>query len=299
MYHFLSVLAGVFIAVMVLVNGELSSLYGVYSSTVVIHIVGLLLVLVILAVKRERLFPVKRKSLYLYLGGAIGVANVVFCNMAFGKISLSAILALGLLGQTLTSLAFDRYGYLGMQKHPFIKMKLVGIACVLLGIVLMLINSKVDALVPIIVSLLTGVSTVISRTLNASLAKRTSVMNSTLFNYIAGLCVSALILLIAGRQEPMMLKLSLSPNVWIYLGGIIGVGVVTLLNVAVSRIPSFYMTLLLFSGQVFSGVVIDIILTNSFSLNNLIGGVAITLGLAQNLWIDKRSAKSVTPCSQV
>lgn len=297
MYHFLSVLAGIFVAIMVLVNGELSSYYGVYSSTVVIHIVGLLLVFVILAIKREKIYTVNKKSLHLYLGGAVGVANVAFCNIAFGKISLSAILALGLLGQTLTSLAFDRYGFLNMPKHPFHKMKLIGIACVMLGIVLMLINSKVDAMVPIIVSLLTGVSTVVSRTLNASLARQTSAMNSTLFNYIVGLSVSALILFFAGKQEPMMLQFSLSPKVWIYLGGIIGVGVVTLLNVAVCKIPSFYMTLLLFAGQVFSGVIIDILLTNSFSLNNLIGGAAITAGLAQNLWIDKRSARAVSQCA--
>jgi transporter family-2 protein len=161
----------------------------------------------------------------------------------------------------------------------------------------MLLNSKVDAAVPIIVSLFTGVSTVVSRTLNASLARQTSAMNSTLFNYIVGLSVSAAVLLIAGRGEPMMLQFSLSPKVWIYLGGIIGVGAVTLLNVTVCKISSFCMTLLLFAGQVFSGVIIDILLTNSFTLNNLIGGVAITAGLAQNLLIDKRNARAVPQCA--
>lgn len=88
-----------------------------------------------------------------------------------------------------------------MPKHSFSKYKLIGIAFVMLGIVMMLLNSKVQALIPIIVSLLTGVSTIISRTINASLAKRTSVMTSTLFNYIVGLSVSAVVLLIAGRVE--------------------------------------------------------------------------------------------------
>ncbi len=294
MYHFLSVLAGIFIAIMLLVNGELSSYYGVYSSTVVIHIAGLLLVLIIFAFKREHVFPIKKLPFHLYLGGAVGVANVVFCIIAFGRISLSAILALSLLGQTLTSLVFDRYGFWNMPKHAFSKMKLIGIAFVMIGIALMLLDSKAGAIVPIIVSLLTGVSTVISRTMNAALARQTSVLKSTLLNYVVGLFISAVILLIAGRQEPMMLQFSLSPRVWIYLGGIIGVGVVSLLNVAVHKIPSFYMTLLLFAGQVFSGVILDIVLTNSFSLNNLIGGVAITAGLAQNLIIDKRAARAAS-----
>lgn len=220
----------------------------------------------------------------------------MFCNLSYGRISVSAILALGLLGQSITALVFDRYGFWNMPKHPFFKAKLLGIVFVLLGIILMLINSKVDAIIPVILSLLTGVSTVVSRTINAALAKETSVLKSTVFNYITGLSVSAVVLLIAGRSEPMVQNFSLSPNVWIYLGGVVGVCAVSILNAVVCKISSFYMTLLLFAGQVFTGIVIDILLTGSFLINNLIGGIAITIGLAQNLWIDKRSAGNTSPC---
>lgn len=295
MYHFLSVLAGVFAAVMIAVNGELSSYYGLYSSTVVIHIIGLILVLLICAERRERIFSGEKQHFHLYLGGVLGVATVVFCNIAFSSISVSAILALGLLGQSLTSLVFDRYGFLNMPRHPFSKGKLIGIAFVMIGIILMLINSKADALIPIILSLLTGVSVVVSRSLNAALARRTSVLTSTVFNYITGLCVSAAVLLIAGTSEPMMQTFSLSPKAWIYIGGIIGVCTVSLLNAIVCKISSFYMTLLLFAGQVFAGIALDSMLTGSFSVNSLIGGFAITAGLAQNLWIDKRTQPQPCP----
>ena len=292
MYHFLSVLGGVVIAVMVVLNGELASFYGLYSSTVVIHMAGLLLISILIAVRRERFLPANKLPFYLYLGGAVGVATVVFTIISYGRISVSAILAIGLLGQCLTSLVFDRYGFLGMPKHAFSKMKLIGIAFVVLGIVFMTSDSKMDAIVPIIVSLLSGVATVISRTINAALAQRTSVMTSTFYNYIVGLALSVVILLIAGRGEPMLTQFSLSPKVWIYLGGILGVGLVTLLNAAVCKISSFYMTLLMFAGQVFAGLIIDIMLTGMFSLNNLLGGVLVTVGLVQNLWADKRGNAS-------
>lgn len=295
MYHFLSVLAGILAAVMVAVNGKLSTYYGIYSSTVVIHIVGLILVCIILAVRRKRIF-LDKQPVHLYLGGAVGVATVVFCNMAFGKISVSAIIALSLLGQSLTSLVFDRYGFWNMQKHPLRKKKLIGIAFAALGVVPMLLDSQSAALVPVVISLLMGVSTVVSRTVNAALAQRTSVMNSTFFNYVTGLAVSAVVLLAAGTSEPMLRGFSLSPDVWIYTGGMLGVCTVALLNIAVCRISSVYMTLLLFAGQVFAGIAIDAVLTGSFSLNNLIGGLAITAGLAQNLWIDKRGEES--PCRE-
>ncbi|MGE5494999.1 MAG: DMT family transporter [Burkholderiales bacterium] len=294
MYHVLSVLAGIIVAVMVAVNGKLSSYSGVYSSTVVIHIVGLLTVLLLLAIRRERVFSVKRQPLYMYLGGAIGVASVVFSNIAFGSISVSAIIALSLLGQSLTSLVYDRWGLCGMPKREFHKMKLIGIAFVVLGIAAMLYGSEAQAVIPIAMSLLIGVSTVMSRTVNALLAQRTSVLVSALFNYIVGLAVSAAALLVAGRAEPMMQKFSLSPDVWIYTGGILGLFIVVALNAAVCRISSFYMTLLLFVGQVFSGIAVDIVLTGSFSVNNLVGGLCITAGLAQNLWVDKRLER--VPC---
>ncbi len=291
MYHFLSILAGIFIALMVSINGELTSDFGLYSATVIFNLVALLFASVFLAAKRQSFLPNKKTPFHLYLGGAIGVATIVFNNMAFGKISVSAILALCLFGQSLTSLFFDKYGFFNMPKHPFSKMKLVGIALVMLGIVLMIINSELDALVPIILSLLTGVSVVVSRTVNAALAKHTSVQKSTFYYFAAGLIVSVAFLLILGRNEQMLVSFSPSPKVWIYTGGIIGVLAVTLLNIAVHKISSFYMTLLLFAGQVFSALVIDIVLSGSFSLNNLLGGILVTAGLVQNLLVDMRSAR--------
>ncbi|HBE77199.1 MAG TPA: hypothetical protein DDW65_05385, partial [Firmicutes bacterium] len=54
MYYFFSVLTAVLIAVMVVANGELTAEYDIYSATVIIHIVGLILVSGIAAYKKER-----------------------------------------------------------------------------------------------------------------------------------------------------------------------------------------------------------------------------------------------------
>lgn len=296
MYYFLSVLAGLFIAVMVMINGKLTGHYGPYSATVIIHIVGLAFSLILLAAKRQKILPAKKLPFHLYLGGAVGLLTVVFNNISFGRISLSAILALGLLGQCITSLILDKYGFWDMPKHPYSKKKLIGIALVALGILPMVMDAKAGAIVPVIVSLLTGITVVVSRTINASLAQRTSVLGSTFFNYCVGLVLAVPLLFIIGRGEPMLSGVTLSPNVWIYLGGIIGVLLVTLLNAAVCRISSFYMTLLLFAGQVFAGLVLDIILSGVFSLHNLIGGILVTAGLVQNVWVDRMDARKISPC---
>lgn len=144
-------------------------------------------------------------------------------------------------------------------------------------------------LIAIIVSILAGVTIVLSRTVNAHLAKATSPIGSTLWNYVIGLAVSLIVLFLLGQGEAPLCAAPPVENWYLYAGGLIGVGVVLLLNVTVIRISSFYMTLLLFLGQVFCGIVLDILLSGAFSLGNLLGGLCVAIGLSINVWIDRKS----------
>lgn len=138
MYYFLSVLAGVLIAGMVVQNGRLADFYGVYASTLFIHVVGLLFSLGFMAAKRETLRPRVRPAFKYYIGGAVGAATTLFNNMAFGHISISAILALTLLGQSVTSFCIDSFGLFEMEKQAFDKRKLFGLFLISAGIALMI-----------------------------------------------------------------------------------------------------------------------------------------------------------------
>ena len=113
MYYFLSLLIGILVAVMIAFNGGLTTVYGIYSATVIIHIVGLILIGAIILFRREKPFA-RRLPWYLYIGGVLGVATTASVNFAFGKISLSAILALGLFGQSVAGVLVDQLGLFGM-----------------------------------------------------------------------------------------------------------------------------------------------------------------------------------------
>ena len=300
MYYFLSMLSGILIAFMILMNGELTAHNGVYTATVMIHIIGLLFILFLMLVKRKELLPGKKLPWFYYLGGVIGVCNTVFNNLAFGIISVSAILALGLLGQSIASIIIDEFGLFHMAKRRFDRRKLVGLALVLSGVLYITELSSFDTLalqvgipllLAVIVSFASGITTVLSRTVNSLLAHSTNVWKSTLYNYVTGLFVAVIVLFLLGRQEPDPLTAGLSPDLWIYLGGILGVFVVFLANAIVSKISSFYMTLLLFIGQVFTGLILDAFLSQSFSLERLIGGILVAAGLSFNLWMDKLSSR--------
>jgi transporter family-2 protein len=284
MYYFLSLLTGILISVMVAFNGGLTKQYGVYSATVIVHITGLILISVLVLLKRERVFS-KKHTWFLYLGGAIGVLTTVFNNMAFGRISISAILALGLFGQSITGLIIDQYGLFNMPKHPFSKRKYIGFFLILGGIVSMINNFEIIA---VIVSFVAGVNIVISRTLNAKLAALTTVRTSTFYNYLIGLAISIPVFLVLGSNEAIHVELVFSPDLFVYFGGILGVCVVLLNNIVVIKISAFYLTLLIFIGQVFSGVLIDIIISGGFSARNFIGGIFVAIGLCVNLLLDKK-----------
>ena len=288
MYYILSILAGAIVSVMVTVNGKLSDSYGAYLATAVIHLVGLLFAAFATAAKKQTLLPAKKIPLHLYLGGVVGVMTVIFNNLSFGRISVSAILAISLFGQGITSLVFDQFGFYGMPRHVFHKNKLIGLSIVLVGIIIMVSYYEISAVVPIILSLMTGLTVVLSRTINAALAARTSVMRSTLYYYVAAFIFSFILFIVIKTGSAPFAPLASSVSPVYYLGGIMGVVIIIILNFTVSKISSLYMTLLLFAGQVFTGIAMDMILTHAFSLPNLLGGVFVALGLCLNVIIDRR-----------
>jgi transporter family-2 protein len=273
---------------MVVFNGWLSGHCGVYLSTVIIHVVGLALITLLMIFKHGNPF-LKMQKWYLYIGGAIGVLTIVFNNLAFGSISVSAILALGLFGQSITSLIIDQYGLMGMPRYPFSKRKIIGLVILACGIISMLDKFKIMAL---ILSLLSGVTVVLSRTVSAKLASYTNVITSTFYNYLVGLAVSLAAFFLLGGNENASIYLPKLSNAYIYFGGVLGVYVVLLSNIVVEKISSYYLTLLLFMGQVFSGVLIDSLISGGFSTQNLVGGLFAATGLYTNLLLD-RKAKSI------
>ncbi|HDR7964630.1 TPA: DMT family transporter, partial [Bacillus wiedmannii] len=56
LYNFLSVFIGVLIAVMLPLNGILSELIGKYTASVVIHLVGLIAVIFVLIINKNKIY---------------------------------------------------------------------------------------------------------------------------------------------------------------------------------------------------------------------------------------------------
>lgn len=134
----LALLSGGIVTVMLAMNGQLSDQFGLYASTVIIHMVGLLTIFIVCKCKRLPPLFKNRVPWYLYLGGVVGIFTVLFNNATIGAIGASLVTATGLLGQLGASMVLEHRGWLGSLQSAITKEKLLSLLIILIGIGVML-----------------------------------------------------------------------------------------------------------------------------------------------------------------
>lgn len=139
----------------------------------------------------------------------------------------------------------------------------------------------------ILISIATGAIVVISRILNTKLSEKVGLIQSSFFNYFTGIFASIILFLIF-RDKVSINQFSNIPF-YAYLGGILGVIVVILNSVITPKMSSFYATLIIFIGQLFTGIIIDCITLKTIPFSKIIGGLFVVAGLAYNLHVDSLS----------
>jgi transporter family-2 protein len=127
------------IAIMIGLNGTLSNYLGNYSSSLVVHVIGLVTISLLLIIKKNKIIFKKEVPLYIYSGGAIGLIIVLFNNITFNSLGISLTVALGLLGQSIASIVVDSYGLFNMKIVKFNKKKILGLMLISIGIIIMTI----------------------------------------------------------------------------------------------------------------------------------------------------------------
>ena len=134
MYNIITVIIGMLIALMVFFNGILSKATGSYLATVIIHAVGVIICFIFIRVKKQKIIENHKLPVWMYLGGIIGVGTTLFNNLAFEYISIPRILALGFLGEIITSLIIDHFGFFNLKKIKINKKKILALIIMLSGI---------------------------------------------------------------------------------------------------------------------------------------------------------------------
>ena len=134
----------------------------------------------------------------------------------------------------------------------------------------------------IIIAILSGVSIVLSRIINANLAERIGLFQSTFYNFLTGLMFSTIIFLFINENYDLSSLSNFTIPFYAYFGGLIGVFSITLSNYTAPKISAFYMTLLIFIGQIVTGIIIDYFLLNELSVGKIVGSIFVTIGLSYN-----------------
>jgi transporter family-2 protein len=133
------------------------------------------------------------------------------------------------------------------------------------------------AVIAIIFSISAGLNSVLTRTINARLSEHVGAMPGSFINHLVGLPFTLALAVFIPSNNISLLAQSPSPQAWIYFGGLLGVIVIYVMNVAVPKISSFRMTLLAFIGQVFIGIILDLIRDS---------GLIVAAGVGINMLIE-------------
>ncbi len=137
MNYFISIFTGAILAIMISLNGGVSTVSGNYASSVIIHFVGLIGIIAVLLVTKSKFKNLKGIPFYMFTGGLIGILTVLFTNASFSTLGVSLTVSLSLLGQLITSLLVDHFGYFNLPINKFDKKKILGFIIIIIGIYIM------------------------------------------------------------------------------------------------------------------------------------------------------------------
>ena len=132
------VCAGVSLAFQQVVNANLRAALGSpWWAGFASYAVGTAAMLVLaLAAPGPRLSGVSRVPAFAWSGGLFGAIFIITAILAVPRLGAASVLALVVVGQMLGALAFDQVGLLGLPQHAMGPARIAGVACLVLGVVL-------------------------------------------------------------------------------------------------------------------------------------------------------------------
>jgi transporter family-2 protein len=136
----LTAIAGGLIALQAPINAELGRATGGLAAALVSFVVGTiaLAAIVVLSGKVAGLGSTFDVSWYYLVGGLLGALYVTTALLAVSTIGAGGVAALTVAGQLIASVAIDRLGLFGLDQVALTPERLLGVALLLVGTVLVI-----------------------------------------------------------------------------------------------------------------------------------------------------------------
>ncbi|MCS4480863.1 DMT family transporter [Clostridium botulinum] len=138
-YRNLAVLNGILLAIMIFLNGVLSEKIGLYLSTLIYHVLGLLLILLVSIVRKNKLPKLNKIPVILFLPGILSVLVIFLNNLSSSKIGITLTAGMGLFGQLVISALINHFGLFGVQVNKMRKEKILSFSLIITGLIFMIL----------------------------------------------------------------------------------------------------------------------------------------------------------------
>lgn len=142
-----------------------------------------------------------------------------------------------------------------------------------------------------ILAILVGFTIILSMVQNARLEQSINIKQVTLLNFITGLIGTGFVFFFAKESLSIYQSLGDIP-LFGYIGGLLGVFVVTLITLVMRKISVISATMLMYTGQLLTGIIIDYFRGTELSTGKIIGCGLIIAGVYFNSYIDNKVALS-------
>lgn len=143
----------------------------------------------------------------------------------------------------------------------------------------------------IFLSIFSGFTILLSIIMLGKINLRVGLLRTSFISFSVGTVGSILLNLIVHDFNLATLK---DVPTYLYFGFIVVISITMLNGTIINKIPATYATILVFSGQLIAGIVIDYFRFHTFSLGDFTGGIIIILGLVYNSSVDtKRDKKTI------
>ena len=286
-YGILAVVYGVLMSVQVAFCADLTQSYGNWFSTLTVHFSGFLALTPFFFTKWGR--KAGSAPWFLYLGGVVGVANVVFGNYGIVHLGITNSNVLMLLGQIGFAAVLDALGLLGARKRKITGLKWAAILVMLAGTAVTALLSGETGVrfgfLAVLFSVLRGVAMVLSRQFNGQLGIRAGTGYATYMNYVTGLLASVVIFGALGFPMETAFPAAEVPA-WTYLCGAIGCCGIFLCNLSSPKLSALTMAAVVFVSETAAGMVFDFI-NGRLSVSTVAGCAIVAVGMGINLLAER------------
>lgn len=144
-------------------------------------------------------------------------------------------------------------------------------------------------------AIISGFVSIFSKMFNYKITEELGLLCGTIVNYITASLISVILIVFSGSTNLINMKLLSGVPKLYFIGGVFGVIALVITNIIIPKLPVAYSTIIILTGQLGAGMVIDSIMSGKFQISKALGIMFVIAGIA----IDKAVVKREEDKSQI